>query len=116
MTSCLECGTEHAGDASVCMECAATDVVAAAEERGEEVAEWVTCPLCDGSKRCFFCGPGGPCYHCSGSGHVEPSSPAECTVCGGHGTLEKGCEICSYTRRCSHCGGTGRVPASVLRE
>lgn len=118
MDHCVECGREldDAGGPRLCGECAATDLVEAYGGRDGPVTEWATCPLCDGSGRCFYCSPGGPCYHCSGSGREQPGSEEECHVCGGLGETGKGCEMCNYTRRCGHCGGTGRIPAEVLRE
>jgi hypothetical protein len=116
MARCCECGREHGGAAVVCEECALKDVTAAAEcGDGGAAIEWTTCPLCDGSGRCFYCAPGGPCYSCSGSGREQVGSAEECHICGGLGDLGKGCEFCNYTRRCAHCAGTGKVPASVIR-
>ena len=116
MAECVECGqdVDRGGGAQVCGECAAKDLVDLAEQRGETVEEWATCPLCDGSGRCFYCSPGGPCYHCSGSGREQPGSEDECHICGGGGDVSKGCEVCNFTRKCGHCDGTGRVPASFL--
>lgn len=118
MERCLECGQElvEGGEAHLCAECASTNLVEAYERRGEPVDAWTTCPLCDGSGRCFFCSPGGPCYHCSGSGREMPGSEEECHICGGSGVTGKGCDMCDYTRRCKHCGGTGKVPAKAIRE
>ena len=113
MTRCCECGQEHDGHAALCDECASTDVTSECD-LGEAV-EWVPCPLCDGSGRCFYCSPTGPCYHCSGSGREQVGSMEECHICGGLGDLGKGCEFCNFTRRCGHCGGTGKVPAWVVR-
>ena len=113
MTRCCECGQEHDGHAALCDGCASTDVTGACGPG--DVVEWVPCPLCNGSGRCFYCSPLGPCYHCSGSGREQVGSMEECHICGGLGDLGKGCEFCAYTRRCTHCGGTGKVPASVLR-
>ena len=113
---CVECGEEvqTRGGPHVCGECASKNLVDMAGERGETVKEWATCPLCDGSGRCFYCSPGGPCYHCSGSGREQPGSADECHVCGGGGDVSKGCEMCEFTRRCGHCGGSGKVPADAL--
>ena len=118
MSRCVECGgdTGHDGGASLCDDCALTNVVELAETRGETVTEWATCSLCDGSGRCFYCSPGGPCYHCSGSGREMPGSADECHICSGVGEVDKGCNMCDYTRKCKHCGGTGRVPAEALNE
>ena len=116
MGECVECGLGTDGDATVCTTCARTDVVAAAEGEDEMVSDWASCPLCDGSGRCFYCSAGGPCYHCSGSGREQPGSEDECHICGGQLDLGKGCEMCGYSRKCKHCGGTGKVPASVLRR
>lgn len=116
MGRCVECGrdVDEGGGPHVCAECASTNLVEAYEGRGEPVEVWATCPLCDGSGRCFFCSPGGPCYHCSGSGREMPGSEDECHICGGLGETGKGCDMCNYTRRCKHCGGTGKVPAEAL--
>lgn len=118
MAECVECGEEMGPDSRthVCGECADRDLVEMAARRGETVEEWVTCPLCDGSGRCFYCSPGGPCYHCSGSGREPPGSAEECHICGGDGDVSKGCEMCDLTRKCKHCGATGKVPASALRN
>jgi hypothetical protein len=117
MAKCVECGHELEGEGThVCGECAARDLVAEAEERGQAVEQWAECPLCDGSGRCFYCSPGGPCYHCSGSGREQPGSAEECHICGGLADLGKGCEMCGYTRRCRHCAGTGKVPAEALQD
>lgn len=115
MAECVECGQElEDGGAHVCERCAMRDLVTEAEKLGQVVGGWVECPLCDGSGACFFCAPGGPCHHCSGSGREQPGSAEECHICGGLGDVGKGCEMCGYTRRCRHCAGTGRVPADVL--
>jgi hypothetical protein len=118
VSECVECGEElPKGEGShVCGECAAVDLVSQAEKRGQTVTEWVTCPLCDGSGRCFYCSPGGPCYHCSGSGREQPGSADECHICGGLGDVSKGCEMCMFTRKCRHCAATGKVPAIALRD
>ena len=115
MVRCVECGGEVEGHAAVCDTCALRDVTAGVVAQGAPPTEWVTCPLCNGSGRCFYCSPLGPCYHCSGSGREQVGSMEECHICGGLGDLGKGCEFCAYTRRCTHCGGTGNVPASVVR-
>jgi hypothetical protein len=116
MSECIECGGEAEEGSPVCGSCAHVNLVEEFRERGEEVEEWTTCPLCDGSGRCFYCSPGGPCYHCSGSGREMPGSAEECHICGGLGDVGKGCEMCGYTRRCRHCDGTGRVPASAINN
>jgi hypothetical protein len=116
LLECVECGSDTEGDVMVCTACASTNTLEVAKDRGEHVTDWVMCPLCDGSTRCFYCSAGGPCYHCSGSGREQPGSTEECHVCGGNVDLGKGCAMCGYTRACKHCDGTGKVPGSVMRR
>ena len=116
MGECYNCGEETGAEPPVCEVCALTNLVELVEGRGEEVTSWVTCPLCDGTGRCFFCSPGGPCYHCSGSGREMPGSEDECNACGGLGELSKGCAMCDFTWKCKHCGSTGKVPGLTLRR
>jgi DnaJ-class molecular chaperone len=117
MEECVECGVEldPGTEPVVCEACALTNRVEEVEGRHETVTKWATCPLCDGSGRCFYCSPGGPCYHCSGSGREVPGSQDECHICAGDGSVDKGCNMCDYTRRCKHCNGTGKIPAQVVK-
>ena len=118
MDECVECGHELGpdGEASVCEGCAQTNIVEKYAEKGSVVEDWATCPVCDGSGKCFYCSPGGPCYHCSGSGREMPGSEEECHICSGDGSVDKGCEMCDHTRECKHCNGSGKVPTIVLRN